>query len=113
MPCDSVAGKSADQAPTARGAAAVAVRVGRREALGVRQLAAALFLCANNVSVPISASEGFFRRLGQPRTGTRDNLRATPQSGGKTQTASLSPYPTHPDGSAVVTTLPAAREADT
>ncbi|NLH74800.1 MAG: hypothetical protein GX456_17260 [Verrucomicrobia bacterium] len=29
--------------------------VGRREALGVRQLAAALFLCPNNVSVPISA----------------------------------------------------------
>ncbi|MDH7503412.1 MAG: hypothetical protein QHJ82_11980, partial [Verrucomicrobiota bacterium] len=39
----------ADQAPTARGAAADAVGVGRREALGVRQLAAALFLCANNV----------------------------------------------------------------
>ncbi|NLH73121.1 MAG: hypothetical protein GX456_08725 [Verrucomicrobia bacterium] len=29
--------------------------VGRREALGVRQLAAALFLCPNNVPVPISA----------------------------------------------------------
>ncbi|NLH71550.1 MAG: hypothetical protein GX456_00690 [Verrucomicrobia bacterium] len=28
--------------------------VGRREAFGVRQLAAALSLCANNVSVPIS-----------------------------------------------------------
>ncbi|NLH74770.1 MAG: hypothetical protein GX456_17105, partial [Verrucomicrobia bacterium] len=27
--------------------------VGRREALGVRQLAAALFLCPNNVSVPM------------------------------------------------------------
>ncbi|NLH73649.1 MAG: hypothetical protein GX456_11400 [Verrucomicrobia bacterium] len=27
--------------------------VGRREAFGVRQLAAALFLCANNVPVPI------------------------------------------------------------
>ncbi|NLH74765.1 MAG: hypothetical protein GX456_17080 [Verrucomicrobia bacterium] len=27
--------------------------VGRREAFGVRQLAAALFLCASNVSVPI------------------------------------------------------------
>ncbi|NLH72259.1 MAG: hypothetical protein GX456_04325 [Verrucomicrobia bacterium] len=34
-------------------AAADAVGVGRREALGVRQLAAALFLCSNNVSVPI------------------------------------------------------------
>ncbi|HOK78637.1 MAG TPA: hypothetical protein PLW35_13070 [Verrucomicrobiota bacterium] len=31
-----------------------AVRVGRREAFGVRQLAAALFLCPNNVSVPIN-----------------------------------------------------------
>ncbi|HOK76187.1 MAG TPA: hypothetical protein PLW35_00525 [Verrucomicrobiota bacterium] len=28
--------------------------VGRREAFGVRQLAAALSLCPNNVSVPIS-----------------------------------------------------------
>jgi len=33
-------------------AAADAVGVGRREALGVRQLAAALLLCPNNVSVP-------------------------------------------------------------
>ncbi|NLH73223.1 MAG: hypothetical protein GX456_09240, partial [Verrucomicrobia bacterium] len=30
--------------------------VGRREAFGVRQLAAALFLCPNYVPVPISAS---------------------------------------------------------
>ncbi|NLH75145.1 MAG: hypothetical protein GX456_19030 [Verrucomicrobia bacterium] len=29
------------------------MRVGRREAFGVRQLAAALFLCPKNVSVPI------------------------------------------------------------
>ncbi|NLH73080.1 MAG: hypothetical protein GX456_08520 [Verrucomicrobia bacterium] len=57
--------------------------VGRREALGVRQLAAALFLSANNVSVPISASEGFFHRLRKPPIGTRGNLRATPQSGTK------------------------------
>ncbi|NLH72856.1 MAG: hypothetical protein GX456_07360 [Verrucomicrobia bacterium] len=28
--------------------------VGGREAFGVRQLAAALFLCPNNVSVPVS-----------------------------------------------------------
>ncbi|NLH73453.1 MAG: hypothetical protein GX456_10405, partial [Verrucomicrobia bacterium] len=35
------------------GAAADAVGVGRRKALGVRQLAAALFLRANNVSVPM------------------------------------------------------------
>ena len=35
--------------------AADAVGVGRREALGVRQLAAALFLCANNVSGTTSA----------------------------------------------------------
>ncbi|HOK78368.1 MAG TPA: hypothetical protein PLW35_11690 [Verrucomicrobiota bacterium] len=86
----------ADQTSTARGAAADAVRVGRREALGVRQLAAALFLCANNVSVPMSAFEGFLRRLRQLRIGTRDDLPATPKSGGKTQTASLSLYPTHP-----------------
>ncbi|NLH72803.1 MAG: hypothetical protein GX456_07095 [Verrucomicrobia bacterium] len=33
--------------------AADAVGVGRREALGVRQLAAALFLCPNNVPVPM------------------------------------------------------------
>ncbi|MDH7504271.1 MAG: hypothetical protein QHJ82_16360, partial [Verrucomicrobiota bacterium] len=53
------------------------------------------------------------RRLRQLRIGTRDDLRATPQPGGKTQTTSLSLYPTHPHGSAVVTTLPAASEADT
>jgi len=35
-------------------AVADAVGVGRREALGVRQLAAALFFCPNSVSVPIS-----------------------------------------------------------
>ncbi|NLH72992.1 MAG: hypothetical protein GX456_08060, partial [Verrucomicrobia bacterium] len=35
-------------------AAGDAVGVGRREALGVRQLAAALFSCTHNVSVPIS-----------------------------------------------------------
>ncbi|NLH72181.1 MAG: hypothetical protein GX456_03930 [Verrucomicrobia bacterium] len=47
--------------------AADAVGVGRREALGVRQLAAALFFCPNNVSVPIprhlqtpSACSAFF-----------------------------------------------------
>ncbi|NLH73990.1 MAG: hypothetical protein GX456_13120 [Verrucomicrobia bacterium] len=38
--------------------AADAVGGGRREAFGVRQLAAALFSCPNNVSVPISASGG-------------------------------------------------------
>ncbi|NLH73107.1 MAG: hypothetical protein GX456_08655 [Verrucomicrobia bacterium] len=37
-------------------AAADAVGVGRREALGVRQLAAALFPCTNNVPVPLSDS---------------------------------------------------------
>ncbi|NLH74980.1 MAG: hypothetical protein GX456_18180 [Verrucomicrobia bacterium] len=81
---------------------------------------------ANNVSVPISASEGVLRTLRQPPIGTRDNLRATPQSGGKTQTASLSlylgPQPDNepvtlfrltPKCRAVVTALPAAREADT
>jgi len=34
-------------------AAADALGVGKREAFGVRQLAAAFFLCANNMSVPI------------------------------------------------------------
>ncbi|NLH74034.1 MAG: hypothetical protein GX456_13340 [Verrucomicrobia bacterium] len=66
--------------------------LGRREALGVRQLAAALFPCPNNVSVPISASEGFLRTLRQPPIGTRGNLRATPQSGGNTQITCLSLY---------------------
>ncbi|NLH72010.1 MAG: hypothetical protein GX456_03035 [Verrucomicrobia bacterium] len=46
----------------------------------------------NNVSVPISASEGFLHRLRKQRIGTTDNSRATPQSGDKTQTTSLSPY---------------------
>ncbi|NLH74472.1 MAG: hypothetical protein GX456_15590 [Verrucomicrobia bacterium] len=87
--------------------------VGRREALGVRQLAAALSLCPNNVSVPISAPEGFLRRLQYPPIGTRGNLRATPQSEGKTQTASLSPYPAHCQSLTIVTALLAAREADT
>ncbi|NLH73111.1 MAG: hypothetical protein GX456_08675 [Verrucomicrobia bacterium] len=43
--------------------------VGRREAFGVRQLAAAFFLCPNNVSVPISAplSWGFTPRWYEPR----------------------------------------------
>ncbi|HOK76625.1 MAG TPA: hypothetical protein PLW35_02765 [Verrucomicrobiota bacterium] len=77
-------------------AAADAVRVGSREAFGVRQLAAALFLWPNNVSVPISASEGYLHRLREPRIETRDDLRATPQSGGKTQTTSLSPYSDSP-----------------
>ncbi|NLH72058.1 MAG: hypothetical protein GX456_03275 [Verrucomicrobia bacterium] len=63
-------------------ASADAVGVGSREAFGVRQLTAALFLCPNNVSVPISASEGFLRTLRQPPTGTTDNFRAKPQSGG-------------------------------
>ncbi|HOK78303.1 MAG TPA: hypothetical protein PLW35_11355 [Verrucomicrobiota bacterium] len=46
---------AADPNGFARGAAD-AVGFGRREAFGVRQLAAALFLCTNNVSVPISGS---------------------------------------------------------
>ncbi|NLH71774.1 MAG: hypothetical protein GX456_01815 [Verrucomicrobia bacterium] len=70
--------------------------VGRREALGVRQLAAALFLCANNVPVPISVPEGFLHGLRQARIRTRGNLRARPESECKTQTTSLSLYPTHP-----------------
>ena len=55
--------------------------------------------CTNNVPVPISASEGYLRRLRQPRIGTRDNLQRMPQSGGKTQITSLSLYPTHPQRS--------------
>ncbi|NLH74233.1 MAG: hypothetical protein GX456_14350 [Verrucomicrobia bacterium] len=73
-------------------ASADAVGVGRREAFGVRQLAAALSLCPNNVCVPISAPEWFLRRLRQPPIETRDNLRATPRSRSKTQTTSLSLY---------------------
>ncbi len=46
---------------------------------------------ANSVSVPISASEGFLRRVRQPPIGTGDNLQATPQSGDKTRTTCLSP----------------------
>ncbi|NLH71977.1 MAG: hypothetical protein GX456_02865 [Verrucomicrobia bacterium] len=72
-------------------AAADGADVARREAFGVRQLAAAFSLCPNNVSVPIS-SEGFLHRLRRPRIGTTNNLRVTPQSGAKTQTMSLSPY---------------------
>ncbi|HOK78508.1 MAG TPA: hypothetical protein PLW35_12405 [Verrucomicrobiota bacterium] len=57
-----------------------------------------LYRPENNVPVPISACAGFPHRLRQPRIGTRDNLRAMPQSGGKTQTTSLSPYSgPHPD----------------
>ncbi len=48
--------------------------------------------CANNVSVPISPPEGLTHRLRQPGIGTRDNSLAMPQSGGKTQTTSLSLY---------------------
>ena len=73
-------------------ASADAVGVGSREAFGVRQLAAALSLRPNNVSVPISAPEWFLRRLRQPPIETRDNLRATPRSRSKTQTTSLSLY---------------------
>ncbi|NLH71674.1 MAG: hypothetical protein GX456_01315 [Verrucomicrobia bacterium] len=51
--------------------------------------------CPNSVSVPISASEGYLRRLRQPRIGTRDNFQATPQSGAGTQTTSLSLYFLH------------------
>ncbi|NLH73842.1 MAG: hypothetical protein GX456_12375 [Verrucomicrobia bacterium] len=36
--------------------AAAALGVGRREAFGVRQLAAALFLCSNNEPVTLSSS---------------------------------------------------------
>ncbi|NLH73017.1 MAG: hypothetical protein GX456_08200 [Verrucomicrobia bacterium] len=44
---------------------------------------------ANNVSVPISACEWFLRKLRQPWIGTRGNLRATPQSWGKTQSTAI------------------------
>jgi len=56
----------------------------------------------NTVSVPISASEGFHRRLRQPQIRTNDNLRATQQSGDKTETISLSLYSgPHPDNESV------------
>ncbi|HOK78259.1 MAG TPA: hypothetical protein PLW35_11135, partial [Verrucomicrobiota bacterium] len=48
--------------------------------------------CTNNVSVPISASEGFHHRLRQPPIRTRGDLRATPLSLSKSQTTCLSPY---------------------
>ncbi|NLH72234.1 MAG: hypothetical protein GX456_04200 [Verrucomicrobia bacterium] len=47
---------------------------GRREALGVRQLAAALLLCTNNVPVPISAS-GCQRTAGPVKPLPFDSLR--------------------------------------
>ncbi|NLH75208.1 MAG: hypothetical protein GX456_19355 [Verrucomicrobia bacterium] len=47
--------------------AAGALGVGRREAFGVRQLAAALFSCPNNVSVPISAFGGSSADFGNRR----------------------------------------------
>jgi len=52
--------------------------------------------CPNTVSVPMFTPDGFLRRLRQSPIGTKGNLRATPQSGGKTQTESLSPYPAPP-----------------
>ncbi|NLH71482.1 MAG: hypothetical protein GX456_00340 [Verrucomicrobia bacterium] len=54
--------------------------VGRREALGVRQLAAALCLCANNVSVPMSACAGFLHQVQGPRIGTGEHLWGIAQS---------------------------------
>ncbi|NLH72044.1 MAG: hypothetical protein GX456_03205 [Verrucomicrobia bacterium] len=51
---------------------------GGREAFGVRQLAAALFSCTNNVSVPISTWAGVLPRLTQQRIGAMDNWRAMP-----------------------------------
>ncbi|NLH72120.1 MAG: hypothetical protein GX456_03590 [Verrucomicrobia bacterium] len=53
-------------------AAGDAVGVGRREALGVRQLAAALFLCPNNVPVPIS------HRLGRSGRRLSNNFQRFP-----------------------------------
>ncbi|MDH7504130.1 MAG: hypothetical protein QHJ82_15640, partial [Verrucomicrobiota bacterium] len=41
--------------------------VGRREAFGVRQLAAALFLCPNNVSGTMSRIRGLRRRFAHNR----------------------------------------------
>ncbi|NLH73141.1 MAG: hypothetical protein GX456_08830 [Verrucomicrobia bacterium] len=54
-------------------AAADAVGVGRREAFGVRQLAAALFSCPNNVSGTISAwrpKQSACPHIGIPRKAT-------------------------------------------
>ncbi|NLH72924.1 MAG: hypothetical protein GX456_07705 [Verrucomicrobia bacterium] len=54
-------------------ASADAVGVGGREAFGVRQLAAALFLCPNNVSVPmfpISQMTGHATRFHPPNRAT-------------------------------------------
>ncbi|NLH73952.1 MAG: hypothetical protein GX456_12930, partial [Verrucomicrobia bacterium] len=49
------------------------IGVGKREAFGVRQLAAALFLCPNNVSVPIfpiSPMTGHATRFHPPNRAT-------------------------------------------
>ena len=107
-------------------AAAAALGVGRREALGVRQLAAALFLfyaqttclepdrhdAENNVSVPISAPDSFIHRLRQPRIGTRTiyGPRRNHGHNPNNEPVTLSTAPKH---RAVVIALLAAREADT
>ncbi len=54
MPCDSAARQSALIPMHSHELPWLLLGVGRREALGVRQLAAALLLCPNNLSVPIS-----------------------------------------------------------
>ncbi|NLH73046.1 MAG: hypothetical protein GX456_08350 [Verrucomicrobia bacterium] len=49
MPCDSAARQSAVIPMHSHALPWLLLGVGRREALGVRQLAAALFSCTNNV----------------------------------------------------------------
>jgi len=83
-------------------AAADAVGVVRREALGVRQLAAALFLCPNNVPVPISphsispvipmASQGPPRMLWALVSAKRLECGSLPPLCFYAQTTCLSPY---------------------
>ncbi|NLH74743.1 MAG: hypothetical protein GX456_16970 [Verrucomicrobia bacterium] len=69
--------------------------VGKREALGVRQLAAALFLSPNNVSVPISACAGSYTDFGSRRleqgtiSGPRRNQGTEPKQ------RACHPIPTH------------------
>jgi len=46
--------------------------------------------CTNNVSVPISASEGYLHRLRQPSPRTRDSVQPMLQSGDNAQTTCLS-----------------------
>ncbi|MDH7503401.1 MAG: hypothetical protein QHJ82_11920, partial [Verrucomicrobiota bacterium] len=70
MPCDSVAGKSALIKPPLHAALPqMQWALADAKRLECGSLLPLCFLCANNVSVPMSAFEGFLRRLRQLRIG--------------------------------------------